>query len=332
MWCEVIINFFCLRRLKMKRFSILTIVIILTGVLSLSSVALAQRAPEAASGPPTKYVEPFGVPVAPAMWLANFLLLYFSSPDLAANMPAYRAALPQEVYRCLVDNPEGCPYAYLKPYFDEQALQIGGSRNKTTFWPTSCQCDPKWEALAPREYRQPNQIHQPLGREKADQLARRLGMDQEMILTEEQYECQIGTPPRGPAREIIFLCDQDLTNSKGKAAIPLSSYGLSIDKQGYVRSNCAPNAPCIEFNKLALPLCENCPSALALIAIDCDFVPKLIRLFKETPLLELLIGGVACQKEWGPDGGVHPSCIIETACPGNGGESNNNCAPSIPTQ
>jgi hypothetical protein len=208
---------------------------------------------EAASGPPSAYAEPFGLPLAPGIYLANFMILYFVNPDVAAYMPAYRAALPQEVYKCLVENPGGCPYPDMAKYFAEQAIGIRGSRNKNTFWPGSCQIDPKWQTLAPPVYRQPNEINQPLGRKRADQLAWLLGIDEDMILTEEQYKCMIGISPLRPddeARQIIDACLHDLTNSKGNAVIHLSSYGLSLDKQGYVRSNCAPEAPCLEFNQL----------------------------------------------------------------------------------
>lgn len=282
------------------------------------------KVPGAASGPSSAYVEPFGVAVTPGVYLANFLLLYFSSPELGANMPAYMTAIPQEVYQCLVENPKGCPYPDMAKYFAEQALEIGGSRNKNTFWPSSCQIDPRWQALAPPVYRQPGQINQPLGRKKADQLARALGMDQEMILTDEQYLCQIGTPPRDSDRKIIFNCSKDLTNSNGNSVIPLSSYGLSLNEKGEVRSNCAPEAPCLEFNQLAID------GSLLDIAKECGFEDKLERLFKQTPLLELLAGGVKCQRDWGPEGDLGRLwCIVENACPGNGGQSNNSCAPSL---
>jgi hypothetical protein len=322
-------SIFPIRRImQMRTKNFLNVTLIILVIVWAGSLYAQERGthpsmvPEAAFGPPSAFVEPFGVAVSPGAYLANFLLLYFSSPELGANMPAYRAALPQEVYQCLVENPEGCPYPDMAKYFAEQALEIGGSRNKHTFWPSSCQIDPRWQALAPPVYRQPDQINQPLGRKKADQLARLLGMDQDMILTEEQYQCQIGTPPRDPAREIVFLCEKDLSNSNGNAVIPLSSYGLSLNAQGDVRSNCAPHAPCLEFNKLALGPLEE-------IAKECGFVDKLGRLFNQTPLLEFLNEGVACQREWGPEGDPpRPSCIVETACPGNGGQSNNSCAPS----
>jgi hypothetical protein len=132
--------------------------------------------PEAASGPPSTYVKPFGVPLAPPIYLVNFLLLYFSNPETAINMPAYRVALPQEVYKCLVENPDGCRYPAMAQFFAEQAIDSGGSQNKNTFWPSSCQTDSRWQSLAPSEDRQPDQINQPLGRKKADQLAQLLGV------------------------------------------------------------------------------------------------------------------------------------------------------------
>ena len=284
--------------------------------------------PQAASGT-SAYVEPFGVPLAPGVYLANFMIFYFVKPDVAAYMPAYRAPLPQKVYECLYQSPNNsCPYDDMKKYFDEQALETGGSRNKSTSWPASCQIDPRWQALAAPEYRQPDQIHQPLGRKKADQLARLLNMDQDMILTEKEYECMMGTDQDPPSnefgRDIIRACLLDLTNSKGNADTPLSSYGLYLDEQENVRSNCAPDAPCLEFNELAKD------GSLMKIAIQCGFKNKLKRLINpidtETPFPAILLEGVACQGDW------VPSCIVEVACPGNGGQSNNSCAPSIATQ
>jgi|WetSurSiteA1Bulk_404760.scaffolds.fasta_scaffold02664_5 hypothetical protein len=257
--------------------------------------------------------EHFGVPLSPSIYLLNFLLLYFTNPEIGANMPAYRAAIPLEVYKCLAENPEGCPYADMAQYFSEQALQSGGSQNNNNSWPSYCRTDPKWQALAPPEYPQPDQINQPLGREKADQLAQDLGISQDMILTDEEYECMIGKPPRGPAREIIFVCTNDLTNSKGNAAIPLSSYGLSLNAQGDIRTNCAPDAPCLVFNQLA-------KGPLEVIAKECGFADKLKRLVNETPFMEFVNETPACQQT------TAPSCIAEATCPCNGGQSNNSCA------
>ena len=227
---------------------------------------------------PNAYVQPFGVPLAPPVYFVNFLLLYFSNPEITANMPAYRAALPQEVYQCLVENPLGCPYADMAPFFSEQALASGGgSRNKNTVWPESCQTDPPWQAFAPREYRRADQINEPLGTRHAEQLARAFGIDQEMILTEEEYACLIGGPglPQDPFRELIVLCTLEFTNSKGHAVIPLSSYGLFPDEQGGVRSLCASEgtdkAPCLKANEIFV-------GPLQVIAAECGFEEKLRRL------------------------------------------------------
>ncbi|MGR9107220.1 MAG: hypothetical protein ACU843_09850 [Gammaproteobacteria bacterium] len=261
------------------------------------------------------YVEPFGVALAPPIYLINFLFLYVANPEIASSMPAYRAALPQEVYDCLLQNPDGCPYAEMEQYFDKQAFDTGGSRNKNSFWPSACQENPRWQNLAPRKYRHSDQINEPLGMRKARQLARLLGIDDNMVLTEEEYQC-LTTPQNtdnDPFREIIVICSNDLTNSNGNSDIPLSSYGLSLNDQGAVRSNCAPMAPCLDFNDLLA-------GPLEVIADECGFGDKLARLVSETPFLQFAEDGGPCQDDW------EPSCIVQAACPGNGSQSNNSCA------
>lgn len=264
--------------------------------------------PETAPGPPSESIEPYGVPVAPPIYLVNFLFLYMADPELAAFMPAYRAALPQEVYECLFYNPDGCPFADMQQFFDEQAFEVGGGRNRNSFLPGSCQAAPNMQRLAPGKYRQPDQINQPLGSRRAEQIARLLGVDDDLILTDEEYQCLIGTPPRSPDREIIFRCTIDLTNSLGNTEIPLSSYGLSLDEEGNIRSLCAPSAPCLEFNKLFA-------GRLELIAAECGFADKLAGLVAETQLLQLIDDGNQCQVDW------EPPCIFESTCAGNGGSA-----------
>jgi hypothetical protein len=141
-----------------------------------------------------------------------------------------------------------------------------------------------------------------------------------MILTDDQYQCLIGQPPRDPVREIMYTCSLDLTNTNGSAffpngnpSIPLSSYGLSLGPLGEVRSVCAPHAPCLDFNKLFFGPFEA-------IAYECGFADKLKRLVTETPILEFIAQGGPCQNQW------KPACIAETVCPGNGGQSSNGCA------
>ena len=280
------------------------------------------RVPTAASGAPNAYVQPFGVPLAPPVYFVNFLLLYWSNPEVAANMPAYRAALPQQVYECLLENPTGCPYPDMAQYFAEQAS--GGDNRNNTVWPVQCRTDAQWEALAPREYRSPDQINEPLGTRHAERLARALGIDQEMILTPQEYACLIGRPGEllRHARELIILCSIEFTNSQGHSVIPLSSYGLSLNEQADVRSLCASDestgfkAPCLEANDIFA-------GPLQAIAAECGFERKLFRLFTETPMPTFIKQGGACQSEWAG------ACIAETACRGNGAQSKNSRAPSL---
>ena len=273
--------------------------------------------PETTSRPSKGYVAPFGVALAPPIYMVNFLLLYLTNPETASYMPGYRVALPQEVYKCLVENPDGCPYAEMAPFFAEQAADTGEGRNQKTFWPESCRTRPKFENLAPPENRRADQINEPLGRKNADQLAKLLGIKPDMILTNEEYKCLIGAPPRNQDQEIIYACSIDLTNSKGNTDIPLSSWGLYQNSNGDVRSDCAPQAPCLEFNNLFAGPLEK-------IAKQCGFANKLARLVVETPFLQFVAQGHRCQQAWMPT-----SCIVEAPCARKGGQSNDKCGPSL---
>lgn len=249
--------------------------------------------------------EVYAPSVTPAIYLVNFILLYMANPGLAAYMPAYKAPIPQLVVDCLEQNPTGtgCPYADYQQYFDH--LGSGGNRNRECFWPNVCQESPKWAHLAPRQFRQAEDINAPLGRRRADQLAHLLGMDAGMILTDLEYHCVIGIPPRPPDRETIFRCIYNLTNSNGNAAIPLSSYGLNVTEQGDIRSICAPDSPCLEFNALFAGRLEE-------IFAECGCLDKFLRVVAETPLLQLIEDANPCQESG------EPACLIETSCAGYG--------------
>src|SRR6266487_2963308 len=234
------------------------------------------------------------------IYLVNFVFLYIANPDLATYLPAYKAPIPQPIVDCLEQNPTGCPWAQYRRYFDEQVFD-----NRECFWPDVCQENARWARLAPRKARRPEQINEPLGRRRADQLAHLLGMDAGMIFTDLQYHCVIGTPPRPPDREIIFRCIYNLTNSNGNAAIPLSSYGLNVTEQGDVRSICAPCAPCLEFNMLFGGRLEE-------IFAECRCLDKFLRVLAETQLSQFIEDGQPCQSSG------EPACLIETSCAGNG--------------
>ena len=246
--------------------------------------------------------EVYSPSVTPAIYLVNFLLEYMANPDLAAYMPAYKAPIPQPVVDCLEQNPTGtgCPYADYRQFFDEQVFD-----NRKCFWPDFCQEAAKWAHLAPRKLTRTEQLNEPLGRRRADQIAHVLGMDEGMILTDAEYHCVIGTPPRDHDREIIFRCIYDLTNSNGNAVIPLSSYGLNVTEEGNLRSICAPKAPCLEFNALFR-------GPLEAIFAECGCLDKFLRVVAETQFPQFIEDANPCQESG------KPACLIETTCAGNG--------------
>src|SRR5438477_9502379 len=283
----------------MQTRTVVSLTVTLAIAVFLSAGPLAAQPLEASRGDSVAN-EVYAPSVTAADYLVNFVFLYMANPDLAAYLPAYKAPIPQAVVDCLEQNPTGCPYAYYRRYFDEQAFD-----NRECFWPDVCQENARWARLAPRKVRQPEQINEPLGRRRADQLAHLLGMDQGMILTDAEYQCVIGTPPRPPDRETIFRCIYNLTNSNGNAAIPLSSYGLNITDQGDVRSICAHCAPCLEFNALFEGRLEE-------IFAECGCLDKFLRVLAETQLPQFIEDGQLCQQSGGT------ACLIETNCAGNG--------------
>ena len=262
----------------------------------LLAASLAAQEPEVS--PKVLKGEPYGVAVTPPIYLINFLFLYVASPDIAANMPAYRTPIPQAVFDCLKKNPTGCPYADLERYF---AQQDTGSTNSV--FPKECREQPKWEKLAPAKFTQLEQINEPLGMERAQVIAKLLGIDQDMILTPTEYQCLIGAPDkRTPDQQTIYSCVGNLTNSRGNSDNPLSSYGLSVSPQGDVRSNCAPDAPCLNFNALLAGPLEK-------IAAQCGFLDKFARLVTRTPFIQFAVDGSPCQKN------SEPTCIVKATTP-----------------
>jgi hypothetical protein len=157
--------------------------------------------------------------------------------------------------------------------------------------------------MAPPALRRAEHLNMPLGRKKADRLARSLGVTDGMVLTEREYRCMIGTPPRTRDQQIMFECILNMTGSIGHAAIPLSSYGLNVNEDGNVRSICAPGAPCQKVNTLL-------GKYLDTVARECGFLEKLLRMETETPFKELAVDGFTCQKSGGP------ACLIARTCAG----------------
>ena len=92
------------------------------------------------------------------------------------QMPAYRVPLPQQVYKCLLKHPDGCPYDEMARFFQRQAADKKVSSDINTVWPQYCQTTKQWQSLAPPVYQHSDQINEPLGDERADQLAQALGI------------------------------------------------------------------------------------------------------------------------------------------------------------
>ena len=274
-------------------------------MLLAASPVMAENRPEHSQIPGPDY----GVALTPAVYFVNFLFMYFSNPHNAANMPAYRAPIPPQLATCLLANPEGCRYVDYQRYFNGQDVCSEGKGGDKCRWTLQCEVEPSSQRLAPPEFRNPHQINEPLGITHATKLARKLGIDEEIVLTPEEYQCLIGIPgQRSPDQDTIVECIYDLTNSNGVADIPLSSYGLSLDdplrpSESRVRSVCAPQAPCLRMNTvLAGPLEQ--------LAAKCDFSDKLDRLFIKTPLLRFGILGDVCQTSSITSSGG--ACMAET--------------------
>lgn len=70
---------------------------------------VAQLVTNTKSGGKTSFV---GMPLAPSVWLANFLILYSLSPELAAEMPAFWAPIPSDVATAIANSSSGqVPFA-----------------------------------------------------------------------------------------------------------------------------------------------------------------------------------------------------------------------------
>jgi hypothetical protein len=280
-------------------------VLTLLGTLLLAaSPVMAQNRPDRSQVPGPDY----GVAITPAVYFVNFLLMYWSNPENGANMPAYRAPIPPQLADCLRDNPDGCRFADYQQYFNGQDSCANGNGDKCR-WTLPCEVEPSSQRLAPPEFANPHQINQPLGITRATKLARQLGIDEEIVLTPDEFQCLIGTPGnRSPHQDTMEACIAELTNSSGVVDIPLSSYGLAFDdpaspSDSLVRSVCAPHAPCLRFNELFAGPLER-------LARTCGFPQKFRRLFIETPMERFLGLGHACQSS--SIASTEGACLAET--------------------
>jgi hypothetical protein len=247
------------------------------------------------------------------------MIMYIASPDDAAKMPAFRAPVPLSLAECLHHYPEGCPYTEFALSFDVPPFMGEANQTKNCSLPPKCRTSTQWEKLAPGVVNRSDQINEPLGMKRANYIAREVGIDKSMILTDEQWECTLGQAPRSDDRKIIYACLNNLTNSNGNTNIPLSSYGLAItraeidggaeipeiDRGGNVQSLCAPEAPCLVFNDLF-------KGPLERIALVCGWEKKLLSLFALESFQEVINDGIACQDF---SGTPTSECLVEPVCP-----------------
>jgi hypothetical protein len=251
----------------------------------------------------------YGVAITPAVYFVNFLFMYWANPLDAKDMPAYRAPIPPELAFCLRHSPDGCRYADYQQYFNGQDVCGPGNSDKCRWKLPQCDVEHSTQLLAPREFNNPGQINQPLGIVHATNLARKLGIEENFVLSPDEFQCLIGMPgQRQDFQDTIVACIDELTNSNGVVDIPLSSYGLAFDDpdspgDSLVRSVCAPTAPCLRMNEvLEGPLEEQ--------ARLCHFEDKFGRLLQDTDMVKFLVLGDQCQTD--SRNHTNQACMAET--------------------
>lgn len=125
---------------------------------------------------------------------------------------------------------------------------------------------PKYEKFAPTEAVRARQINQPLGMRKADRIARELGLDRRHVFTSRQYRLLVsgkgfgGDPDSATLiRESIRILinttgTPEYVRVKGKLTpIVLGSYGLTVNRDGWLESPANTDAPTRQINAVIAP-------------------------------------------------------------------------------
>ncbi|MBS9375344.1 hypothetical protein [Rhodococcus sp. B50] len=125
---------------------------------------------------------------------------------------------------------------------------------------------PDYEHLAPTQVTEPSQLHAPLGQQRADDIARQIGLSPEDALSEQQARDLTSGGGVGGSREaadIINACVDILTNTTGRPlysdivgeSVPstLASYGLYVNPDGLLQSPANADAPTRQVNTLIAP-------------------------------------------------------------------------------
>lgn len=124
------------------------------------------------------------------------------------------------------------------------------------------------EQYAPPRVGKKYELHQPLGQERADQIALSLGLDKSLCFTEEQYLAFItGQGVNGSGNvddaKLVDASVKLLTNSCGNpliriidgkiTEITLGSYGLIVNEEGMLESPANADAPTRKVNEVIKP-------------------------------------------------------------------------------
>ncbi len=125
---------------------------------------------------------------------------------------------------------------------------------------------PAYEYVAPPQMTSADQLNQPLGQERADTIAGRIGLGRGDALTEQQYlDLTSGGGVGGnlDAAGVIVACVEILTNTVGRPVYSeidgrpvssvLGSYGLYVNPSGLLESPANADAPTRQVNTLIAP-------------------------------------------------------------------------------
>ncbi|WP_328387468.1 hypothetical protein [Nocardia sp. NBC_00416] len=125
---------------------------------------------------------------------------------------------------------------------------------------------PAYEHVAPTQMTGPEQLNQPLGRARADEIAGQVGLSSADALTDQQYRDLstgggVGGNPE--AAEVIDACVRILTNTVGRPLYSqvngqrtpsvLAGYGLYVNPSGLLESPANTDAPTRQVNTLIAP-------------------------------------------------------------------------------
>ena len=125
---------------------------------------------------------------------------------------------------------------------------------------------PKYERFAPTEAARARQINQPLGRTRADRIARELGLSRRNVFTARQYRLLVsgkGVGGDSDSAKLIRESIRILINTtgtpefvriKGKLTpVVLGSYGLTVNPEGLLESPANADAPTRQINAVIAP-------------------------------------------------------------------------------